>query len=253
MKQWTSKWGQVSFGYHPTGLGWAEYMAWHRIVSTRTSQWTTRDLLWPQEWGYAYVDDNPTTWVDPEGLQSFPPKPPQPKQPSKSPGPLDKYLPRKRPPTRFGPPTPVICICPIRPEEKVRFWYKGMQPKSKKYRCYFQACISHCSRLDSNATAAYHLCINAKFDVTFILNAYPACTKGNPAWEDCGKRLVAPGGQWSTGANGNDSGYPDPHWQDPIGKNFCKVECRMRACCDFNHFEYYQYERDLQSCYQKYG
>ncbi len=55
-------------GYYNNDLPWAEYMAWHRFVSTRTSQWTTRDLLWPDELPYGYAWGNPTTWSDPNGL-----------------------------------------------------------------------------------------------------------------------------------------------------------------------------------------
>ena len=54
-------------GYHPTGLKWAGYSVFHRVVTPETGQWTTRDPLWPAELPYAYVNGNPTTLVDPPG------------------------------------------------------------------------------------------------------------------------------------------------------------------------------------------
>lgn len=61
-------------GYHPTGLKWAGYSVFHRVVAPETGQWTTRDPLWPEEWAYAYVDGNPTTLIDPMGLWPLTPK-----------------------------------------------------------------------------------------------------------------------------------------------------------------------------------
>jgi len=57
-------------GYHPTGLKWAGYSVFHRVVTPETGQWTTRDPIWPGQRPYGYVNGNPTTWIDPSGLQS---------------------------------------------------------------------------------------------------------------------------------------------------------------------------------------
>jgi RHS repeat-associated protein len=69
-------------GYHPTGLKWAGYSVFHRVVTPETGQWTTRDPLWPEELAYGYVNGNPTTWTDPSGLSVlFPPPTPGPTRP----------------------------------------------------------------------------------------------------------------------------------------------------------------------------
>lgn len=40
-----------------------------RHYSTGGSRWNTRDLLWPREPAFTYVNCNPVTLIDPEGLQ----------------------------------------------------------------------------------------------------------------------------------------------------------------------------------------
>ena len=53
------------YGNHP----FAQMYVWHRVYALQTSQWTTRDLLWPEERAYGYVNGNPVLVVDSAGLQ----------------------------------------------------------------------------------------------------------------------------------------------------------------------------------------
>ena len=59
---WVGAWG---YRYGPPA--YAQFYVWHRTLAQETSQWTTRDLLWPEELAYAYVGGNPVTYLDSSG------------------------------------------------------------------------------------------------------------------------------------------------------------------------------------------
>jgi RHS repeat-associated protein len=65
--QYNLGWTGNSGSWH-TGARYAEQYNWNRHYSTRTKQWISRDILWPQEHAYGYVGGNPAMWTDPEGL-----------------------------------------------------------------------------------------------------------------------------------------------------------------------------------------
>ena len=56
-------------GSRHTMVPFAEQYNEQRVLSTRLMQWTTRDPIWPRELPYGYVNGNPTTRIDPSGLE----------------------------------------------------------------------------------------------------------------------------------------------------------------------------------------
>jgi RHS repeat-associated protein len=58
-------WGWTgNSGSRHTGVPFAEQCNWNRHYSTRTKQWISRDILWPSEHAYGYVNGNPVKWID---------------------------------------------------------------------------------------------------------------------------------------------------------------------------------------------
>ncbi|MBL8048930.1 MAG: hypothetical protein JNJ45_09645 [Chthonomonas sp.] len=62
-----------SLGVRSTVVRYLENHMRARIFSTTTSQFTTRDPLWPEELAYGYVNGNPVTWIDPSGAYTVRP------------------------------------------------------------------------------------------------------------------------------------------------------------------------------------
>ena len=56
-------------GYVATAKSYANVYVRSRSFATATGRWTTRDPLWPNEGAFTYVNCNPTSYVDPSGLQ----------------------------------------------------------------------------------------------------------------------------------------------------------------------------------------
>ena len=55
-------------GYHSSGPKLSSTNVRARHYATETSQWTTRDPLWPQQHAYRYAHNSPTGATDPSGL-----------------------------------------------------------------------------------------------------------------------------------------------------------------------------------------
>jgi RHS repeat-associated protein len=55
-------------GYRSTALTGAEFYVRMRHYSSTTASWTTVDPIWPATQAYVYAASNPTTMVDPSGL-----------------------------------------------------------------------------------------------------------------------------------------------------------------------------------------
>src|SRR5579864_406323 len=64
---WVGGWG-----YFPTGLSFASHYVRARVVDNTAGRWTTVDPLWPSEPEFSYSRCNPTSWIDPSGLQWVP-------------------------------------------------------------------------------------------------------------------------------------------------------------------------------------
>ncbi|MBN8689979.1 MAG: hypothetical protein J0L72_04205 [Armatimonadetes bacterium] len=88
------EWGWTgNSGSRHTGVPYAEQYNWNRHYSSRTKQWTSRDILWPNELAYGYVIGNPANWIDAVGMQPiFGPPSPYTKSPIGSPI-VPKYWP----------------------------------------------------------------------------------------------------------------------------------------------------------------
>jgi len=56
-------------GSRNTGLGGSDFYNRARHYGASHATWTTVDPIWPDELAYAYVAGNPTTRIDPQGLQ----------------------------------------------------------------------------------------------------------------------------------------------------------------------------------------
>lgn len=63
-------------GSRITGLTYSEQYNQNRHRDTTTGRWTTVDRLWPDEPAYGFAHGNPTTFIDPSGLQDIGPVPP---------------------------------------------------------------------------------------------------------------------------------------------------------------------------------
>ncbi|RYG99821.1 MAG: hypothetical protein EON58_02515 [Alphaproteobacteria bacterium] len=194
-------------GSRTTGASHAEQYNRARHYGAKQANWTSVDPMWPEELAYAYVDGNPTTWIDPSGMD-----------------------PR--------------CSCEL-DAPPLKGIVHG-HPRGRKAQCYKTACDAYGKTLEVIGKLAVKECpmgANNLIVAKRTNSYYPPANLIDFDAKVCNDLFVGEDVPFGVegGADANKSQWPvskpqihGPKGYEYIGTDlsgeFCLVECRVRVC-----------------------
>ena len=194
-------------GSRAIGLSFTEQYNRNRYFSTTTKQWTTRDMLWPNQLPYNYVGSNPASYLDRTGKKRsipgwHPPMspgdpPPRLRLPWEPEPPTPPYT-GPWPPPGYGYPVPPVIVQPGTPQVYYDCSDESSPTLSQVSNPLMLACTTILTCLsDADCKSLFSSCLTdhgwSSSDAESSLGCLSrACNGTNPVHVSCGGCLCLP-------------------------------------------------------------